>query len=579
MRRTILALMGAASVAALAGAAMLSGGAKVQAAPAPMGTACPGDNGGISLPPGFCATVFADNLGHVRQLTVAPDGVVYANTWSGTYYPGGKPPADGFLIALQDTNGDGRADVETHFGETAADGAKGGTGVAVYKGYVYAEVNDKIVRYHRTPGQIAPTGKPEVVLSGMPLGGDHPMHPFVISANGELFVDMGTATNACQPRNRVAGVAGANPCTELQTRGGVWRYDANKLGQTFSPADRYATGIRNAEGLSFDAAGRLYATQHGRDQLLQNWPALYPDAARATELPAEELVLVKQGGDYGWPECYFDPFQKKLVLAPEYGGDGGKTQGVCAQKIGPVAAFPAHWAPNDLKIYDAKAFPAPYQGGAFIAFHGSWNRAPAPQGGFNVVFQPLRDGRASGDYVVFADGFAGPGKATGRATWRPMGLAVAPDGALLISDDVKGRIWRVTYRGAPLTRVLAAAQPAEPPAEAPAAAAPAPAGAAPVPPGATAEQVAKGGDLFRGGTCSACHGPDAKGTALAPDLTSGTWMWSDGSLQGLKDTIQKGVAAPKKYRSAMPPMGGADLSPDDLSAIAAYVWSVGHAKP
>jgi glucose/arabinose dehydrogenase/cytochrome c5 len=578
MRRTVLALMGAASVAALGGAALLPG-AKVQAAPAPMGAACPGDNGGITLPPGFCATVFADDLGHVRQLAVAPDGVVYVNSWSGAYYPGSEPPADGFLIALQDTNGDGRADHDKRFGETPADGAKGGTGIAVYKGYVYAEVNDRIVRYKLAPGQIAPMGKPEVVLSGMPLGGDHPMHPFVISAKGELFVDMGTATNACQPKNRVAGVAGSKPCTELQTRGGVWRYDAAKLGQAFSPAGRYATGIRNAEGLSFDSAGRLYATQHGRDQLLQNWPALYPDAARATELPAEELLIVKQGGDYGWPECYYDPFQKKLVLAPEYGGDGGKTQGVCAQKIGPVAAFPAHWAPNDLKIYDAKAFPAPYRGGAFIAFHGSWNRAPAPQGGFNVVFQPLKDGRAAGDYVVFADGFAGPGKATGRARWRPMGLAVAPDGALFISDDVKGRIWRVTYRGGPLTRIEAAAQPAEAPTQAPTPAAPAQAGGAPAPPGATAEQVAHGGELFRGGTCSACHGPDAKGTALGPDLTSGSWMWSDGSLQGLKDTIQKGVPAPKKYRSPMPPMGGAGLSPDDLSAIAAYVWSVGHAKP
>jgi mono/diheme cytochrome c family protein len=292
-------------------------------------------------------------------------------------------------------------------------------------------------------------------------------------------------------------------------------------------------------------------------------------------LPAEELVLVKQGGDYGWPNCYYDGFQKKLVLAPEYGGDGGKTVGACAQAVAPVAAFPAHWAPNDMKIYNAKAFPAAYQGGAFIAFHGSWNRAPAPQGGFNVVFQPLKDGRASGDYVVFADGFAGAGKANGRATFRPMGLAVAPDGALFISDDVKGRIWRVTYHGGPNARLASAAQPAEGAAQAPPPAA-ATSGAAPVPPGATADQVAKGGELFRGGTCGACHGPDAKGTALGPDLTAGTWMWSDGSLAALHDTIQKGVPVPKKYRSPMPPMGGQQLSPDDLAAISAYVWSVGH---
>jgi glucose/arabinose dehydrogenase len=566
----------------LGAAALLSigAGAMVQAAPKSAATGssgCAGDNGGITLSPGFCATVFADNLGNVRHITVASNGVVYANTWSGRYYPGSKPPADGFLLALQDTDGDGHADKVTHFGETPADGAAGGTGIRLYNGAIYAEVNDKIVRYPLSAGAIVPTGKPQVVLSGMPLGGDHPMHPFVIDAKGALFVDMGTATNSCQPKNRVAGVPGANPCAETQTRGGIWRYDANKLGQVFSPAERYATGIRNGEGLSFDSAGRLFATQHGRDQLLQNWPALYPDAVRATELPAEELVQVKQGGDYGWPNCYYDNVQKKLVLAPEYGGDGGKTVDVCAQKLPPVAAFPAHWAPNDLKIYTAKAFPTAYQGGAFIAFHGSWNRAPAPQDGFNVVFQPLRDGKASGPYVVFADGFAGPTKAAGKAVFRPMGLAIAPDGALYIADDVKGRIWRVTYNGAPNAPVASAPKP-EASQPAPAAATAPAEGALPTPPGATASQVAAGMQVFRGGSCAACHGQDAAGTAVAPSLVAGTWLWSDGSLASLTETIRKGVAAPKQYRSPMPPMGGAQLSPDDLAAVSAYVWAVGH-KP
>jgi mono/diheme cytochrome c family protein len=255
--------------------------------------------------------------------------------------------------------------------------------------------------------------------------------------------------------------------------------------------------------------------------------------------------------------------------------------GPCAGKLPPVAAFPAHWAPNDLAIYTGQAFPTAYRNGAFIAFHGSWNRAPAPQGGFNVVFQPLREGKASGRWVVFADGFAGPNKDSGKALFRPTGLAMAPDGALYISDDVKGRIWRVTYHGdrkAPVdfARPAQAATPALPPAPT------APASALATPPGATLAQVELGGRIFRGqaagGTCAGCHGADAKGTPLGPDLTTGTWMWGDGSLASITEVVAKGVQAPKRYRSPMPAMGGSQLSPDDLAAVSAYVWAAGH-KP
>src|SRR5262245_38847178 len=151
-----------------------------------------------------------------------------------------------------------------------------------------------------------------------------------------------------------------------------------ELGSNFSPAERFVTGLRNGEGIAFGAAGRILATQHGRDQLRENWPRLYTPEQGANQ-PAEELVQLERGADYGWPYCYFDVVQNKLVLAPEYGGDGGKTIGLCADKKAPVAAFPAHWAPNDLVIYEAGQFPAAYRGGAFIAFHGSWNRAPSPQ--------------------------------------------------------------------------------------------------------------------------------------------------------------------------------------------------------
>src|ERR1700676_4168506 len=388
--------------------------------------ACPNDDSGLKLPAGFCATVFADDIGHARHMVVAPSGVLYLNTWSGRYYGNDTPHAGGFLIALQDKSGAGKADVMERFGETVQSGGAGGTGIGIYKGSIYAEINDRIVRYSLPAGSIVPNGSADIILTGLPLTGDHPMHPFIINAEGSMYVDVATATNSCQFKNRTLKSPGADPCTELETRGGVWLYDANKTNQAFSRAERFATGIRNAEGFAIDSNGRMFVTQHGRDQLRANWPDLYKPDQEAT-LPAEELLLLKAKGDYGWPECYYDSFVEKLVLAPEYGGDGGKTAGVCANKIGPIAAFPAHWAPNAMVRYDQKQFPARYRDGVFIAFHGSWNRAPYAQGGYNVVFQPLVGDHASGQCEIFADGFEGAVKSPAKAAHRPTGLAVGPD--------------------------------------------------------------------------------------------------------------------------------------------------------
>jgi glucose/arabinose dehydrogenase/mono/diheme cytochrome c family protein len=567
-------------------ALFLGGALSLMAVPAAFAAACPGDNGGLTLSPGFCATIFADNLGHVRHMTFAPNGALYVNTWSGRYYRNDTPPAGGFLVALKDTKGAGRADVIERFGDGVPQGSAGGTGIGFYNGFIYAEQNDKIIRYALPDDALAPSHAPDIVVSDLPLTGDHPMHPFIIDAKGNMFVDVASATNSCQAENRVAGSLGHEPCTELETRAGIWLYDANKNGQHFSPPQRYATGIRNGEGFAFDAAGRLFVTQHGRDQLSQNFRKLYTPEQSA-ELPAEEIVEVVRGGDYGWPECYFDGFQKKLVLAPEYGGDGGNKVGVCAEKSGPAAFFPAHWAPNDLLIYLGKAFPAAYQGGAFVAFHGSWNRVPAPQGGYNVVYQPMKDGKASGDFIVFADGFAGAVKEPGRAAFRPTGLAMGPDGALYISDDRHGRIWRVTYHGdanakiAPAAAVAAVSsgEPGPPEGTHPDAGR-LDTASLPVPPGATKEQVALGDRIFHGeaadGTCTGCHGSDAKGSPEAPSLVSGTWVFGDGSLKAITQTIANGVPKPRNYSDPMPPRGGAALTDADVAAVAAYVWAISH---
>jgi glucose/arabinose dehydrogenase/cytochrome c5 len=584
------------------GCPLASAQSQAKADAAPTSKACPSDDSGLKLPAGFCATVFADGIGHARHLAVTVDGVVYVNTWSGDYYDHDTPHAGGFLVALKDSTSAGKADVNERFGETVQSGGAGGTGIGWYKSSVYAEINDRIVRYSLPAGSIVPHDPADTIVSGLPLGGDHPMHPFAITDDGSIYVDVATATNSCQPKNRTPGSVGADPCIELETRGGIWRYDANKTGQTFSPAERYATGIRNAEGFGIDAAGQhIFITQHGRDQLYTNWPAFFKPEQEAT-LPAEEVMLLKQGGDYGWPECYYDGVRKKLVLAPEFGGNGGVRIGVCADKLAPVAAFPAHWGPNAMVFYDKTQFPTRYRNGVFIAFHGSWNRAPYKQGGYNVVYQPLAGDHATGSCEIFADGFAGAVKTPEGAVHRPSGLAVGPDGSLYVSDDIRGRIYRISYMGgagsdggaakftpcpslsAPAGEIVKAA--AKPPegtnqdagAAATTAATPAPR----VPPGATKAMVALGNSIYHGqvagATCTGCHGMSAGGGPLGPNLTANKWLWSDGSYAGITKTITDGVLQPKKFRSPMPPLGGSQLTHDQVLALAAYIWSLNHQK-
>jgi glucose/arabinose dehydrogenase len=280
--------------------------------------ACALDNGGLTLPAGFCATVFADSVGGARHIAVAANGDVFVARSSPGRARAGNESGQGArvgVLALRDADGDGRADQQETFGRA------GGTGVAVAPGWVYVDEGPRVVRYPVPVGRLTPTGDPQEVVAGLPMGG-HAAHNMLLDGRGGLFVNVGSKSNSCQKADRQTGSPGADPCTELATRAGIWRFAADRAGQQFGPAGRYATGIRNAMGLAFDPRdGAMYATQHGRDQLLQNWPQRFT-AEQSAELPAEELVRVAQGSDFGWPYCYYDQQQGKLVLAPEYGGDG-----------------------------------------------------------------------------------------------------------------------------------------------------------------------------------------------------------------------------------------------------------------
>lgn len=400
---------------------------------------CTSGNGGLTLPAGFCAVVVAENLGVGRHLTVAANGDVYVALRN-------TDNAKGAIIALRDTNGDGRADVRERFGD------EGGTGIASRNGYLYfAEGDSKIVRYRMTPGQLRPAG-PREEIATLPVQRSHAGKGLAFDGKGGVYVNVGAPSNACQTDDRKEGVPGQKPCPLLEQHGGIWRFDENRTGQTQQNGGRrYATGFRQMLAVAWHD-GSLYLVQHGRDQLDTLWPKFFNNQQNA-ELPSEEFLRVTDGGTYAWPYCYHDWQQGKRVLMPEYGGDG-RMEADCAKYPAPLVAFPGHWAPNALLFYTGTQFPEKYRGGTFIAFHGSWNRAPLPQGGYRVVFVPFRSGTVAGQWETFADGFAGkmPLARPEDAVARPSGLAQGPDGSLYISDSVKGTIWRVVYRGGTATR-------------------------------------------------------------------------------------------------------------------------------
>lgn len=398
--------------------------------------ACEPDNAGITLPEGFCAVLVADELGRARHLDVTEDGDVYVALREGE---------NGGIIALRDTDGDGRADERAQFGDHY------GTGIDVHNGHLYFGTNETILRYNMTPGQLKPAGEHTVLIDGLPEQRQHAVKPFDFDEQGNIYVNVGGPANACQEEMRTPESPGQNPCPLREWQASIWRFDTNKTAQTQQrDGYRYASGIRNSVAIAWDPASKgLFVAQHGRDSLDTLWPKLF-DSEQSRDNPAEEFLKLEDGADFMWPYCYWDTGLDKKILAPEFGGDGEKV-GDCDMAPDPLVAFPAHWGPNDLIFYTGRQFPARYHGGAFIAFHGSWNRAPFPQGGYNVVFVPMKDGAVTDDWETFADGFKGedPLMSPRDARFRPTGLAQGPDGSLYISDSVTGRIWRVIYRGEP----------------------------------------------------------------------------------------------------------------------------------
>lgn len=379
----------------------------------------------LKAPDGFSVAEIGKDLGAVRHLTVAKNGDIYANR---SVLKDGKA-----IILLKDSNNDGTIDEQQQFAELP------GTGILANDDYLYASSNSAVFRYQLNENhEIVDTNSPEKLVDGLIDMGMDNAKPFTIDNNENLYVTIGSWNDACRVDD-----SGMMPCTLLDSAGGIWKFKANKLNQTFADGSRYATGLKNAVGINWNAkTNSLFATDHGRGGLHNFYPDLFTQKQDG-ELPAETLYELKEGDDAGWPKTYYDHFKNSRMLAPEYGGDG--EQIAEENFIKPIAAFPAHLAPNDLLFYTGDMFPEKYKNGAFIAFH---NQSSELKKGFFVAFVPFKDGKPSGDWEIFLDNFAGfdlANPSEGILKHRPCGLAQGPDGALYVCDDFGGSIFKVTY--------------------------------------------------------------------------------------------------------------------------------------
>ena len=384
--------------------------------------------------------VVIDSIGPSRHLAVKENGDIYVKLKITSDAPG--------TVALRDENGDGKADIIQPFGSYLNDGIFA-TGMRIHNGYLYYST-EQVVYRQKLEDQLVPTSKQEIVLIDENAQW-HIAKPLTFDHVGNMYVPYGAPSNACASYISTKGTseqqAGQNPCPELINHAGVWKFKANALNQTQKDGKQVGTGLRSIVAMDWNKqTNSLFAVQHGRDDLHLLWPQYYSAWENAVT-PAEEFFEVNENSNYGWPYSYYDLFKKQKIQAPEYGGDGKKLA-VDQSYTNPLAAFPAHWAPNDLLFYTGNQFPDRYKNGAFIAFHGSTNRGPYPQAGYIVAFVPFVNGKPSGEWEVFADGFAGVDIIVNvsDAKYRPMGLAEGPDGSLYINDSKKGKIWRILYK-------------------------------------------------------------------------------------------------------------------------------------
>lgn len=339
----------------------------------------------VRLPPGFRIDVFARDLGRPRFLVADPRGTLLVSV-----------PRSGQILALPDTDGDGRAEQPI----PVIEGLDLPHGLAFHEGVLYVAETGRVIRVRYDPASRRAVGTPEVVVSTLPARGGHWTRTIAFGPDGRLYVSVGSSCNVCEEQD--------------PRRAAITRYNADGSGEA-----RFATGLRNAVGLAFrPGTGELWATVNGRDWL-------------GDDRPPELLTRVEAGGFYGWPYCIWEG--ERAVPDPDLGSPER-----CRNVARPSLLYQAHSAPLGLAFYTGSQFPAEYRGNLFIALHGSWNRS-APTG--YKVIRVRFDGSGP-----TAEDFATGWLAGSRVRGRPVDIAVGPDGSLFVSDDAQGVVYRITYR-------------------------------------------------------------------------------------------------------------------------------------
>jgi glucose/arabinose dehydrogenase len=315
------------------------------------------DNGGLFLPDNFSAVVVVDSLdGRARHLTVNDNGDIYVKA---RFADTGTS-----VIALRDTNADGKADIIKKFGGSGKERAYG-TGARIHNGYLYFSSELVVYRYKLTPGKLVPESEMEIVLTD-----DHPhgMHehiakPLAFDDQGNMYVAFGAPSNACQEINRTPNSPGIYPCPHLEDHGGIWRFSADKLGQTTKDGVKYATGLRSVVAMDWNPEdGNLYAANHGRDDLLRLWANKYTPWQSAV-YPSEEFFMVREGLNGGWPYYFYDQINNKRIVNPEYEGMEDRIP-------------PAKWT-NPLWAFRATGRPTTCFSTGAISFRSGIKKAPS----------------------------------------------------------------------------------------------------------------------------------------------------------------------------------------------------------